>query len=105
MAYRAKPYFVALDNQQLFRIPAARWHQWVAAGMLILVGVRIAQPATPGVVWLERGELHIKADPIAPHMPLNCQMIERHAVYDVRGPKLTPEQLQREIQRAYAGID
>lgn len=105
MTRRSKPYFVRLDNQQLFRIPAARWHAWVAAGLLILVSVRVAEPATPGVVWLERGELHIKAEPIAPRMPLNCTMIERHAVYDVRGPKLTPEQLQCEIQRAYGGRD
>lgn len=96
MTRRSKPYFVALDNQQMFRIPAARWHSWVAAGLLILVGARVAKPATPGVVWLERGELHIKADPIAPWMALSCQIIEQRCV-----PSYTPEQLQKIIQRDY----
>lgn len=103
MAYRAKPYFVALDNQQMFRIPAARWHQWVAVKLLILIGgktSRVAKPSKLGVVWLERGELHVKADPIAPYMPLSCQIIERRCV-----PSFTPEQLQREIQRQYGGRD
>ena len=100
MTRRSKPYFVALDNQQLFRIPAARWHQWALAGLLILVSDRVAKPKAPGVVWLERGELHFKAEPIAPHMPLSCEIIERRCV-----PSLTPEELQREIQRAYGGID
>lgn len=80
----------------MFRIPAARWHQWVAAGLLILVSTRVAQPATLGVVWLERGELHFKADPIAPYIALSCQIIERRCV-----PSLSPEQLQRAIQADY----
>jgi hypothetical protein len=102
MSRRSNPYFVALDNQQMFRIPAARWHQWVAVGMLILVAGRIAKPAAPGVVWLENGELHYPPDPIAPWINLNCRVMERHAIFDVRGPKLDPVVLQREIQRAYA---
>jgi hypothetical protein len=105
MAYRAKPYFVALDNQQMFRIPAARWHQWALAGLLILVSDRVAKPAAPGVVWLERGELHVKADPIAPWMNLNCRVIERHAIFDTRGPRLDPVKLQRAIQKQYGGRD
>jgi len=103
MTRRSSPYFVALDNQRMFRIPAARWHNWVAAGLLILVAARVAKPVVPGVVWLERGELHVKAEPISPFMNLNCRVIERHAIYDTRGPKLEPHQLQRIIQAAYGG--
>ncbi len=101
MTRRSKPYFVALDNQQMFRVPAARWHQWVAVGLLILVAGRVARPAQPGVVWLEDGELHYPPDPVAPWILLNCRQIERHGMLDTRGPKLTPESLQRWIRANY----
>lgn len=101
MTRRSKPYFIQLDNQQMFRIPAARWHQWAAAGLLILIAARVAKPARPGVVWLERGELHYLPEPIAPRMNLNCYVIERHAMYDIRGPRWNPLDLQRAIQRQY----
>lgn len=96
-----KRYFIELENRQMFRISAARWHQWALAGLLILISDRVARPAKPGVVWLERGELHVKADPIAPWMNLNCRVIERHAIYDTNGPKLTPRELQHEILADY----
>jgi len=102
MTRRSKPYFVALDNQQMFRIPAARWHEWLAVGLLILIAGRVAEPAMPGVVWLENGELHLQADPVAPWMPLNCRVIEHYAIYDQRGPKLSPRQLQQEIWADYS---
>lgn len=105
MARRSTPYFVKLDNQQMFRIPAARWHQWITVGLLMLVAGRIAEPAQPGVVWVENGELHYPPDAIAPWMNLNCRVIERHGIYDQRGPKLEPHELQREIQRDYQGRD
>jgi hypothetical protein len=100
---RGKPrrYYVQLENKQMFKISAAKWHSWLAAGLLIVVSACVATPACPGVVWLENGELHEKQDPIAPFMPLNCRVIERHAVYDTRGPRLDPVQLQREIWEDY----
>lgn len=100
-----KRYFVQLDNKQMFRIPAARWHQWALAGLLILISDRVAKPAQPGVVWLERGELHVKADPVAPWINLNCRVIERHAIFDTRGPSLDPVKLQEAIQKNYRGRD
>jgi hypothetical protein len=105
MTRRSKRYFVQLENQQMFRIPAARWHSWALAGMLILISDRVAKPAAPGVVWLENGELHYLSEPISPFMNLNCRVIERHAIFDIRGPKLDSVVLQREIQRAYGGRD
>lgn len=98
---RSKPYFVALDNKQVFRIPAARWHAWVADGLLILMATRVAKPAQPGVVWLEDGELHYPPDQVSPWMLLNCRQIERHGTLDTRGPKLTPEALQGWIRENY----
>jgi hypothetical protein len=101
MTRRSKPYFIVLDNKQMFRIPAARWHQWVAVGLLILVAGRVAKPAQPGVIWLEDGELHYPPDPVAPWMNLNCRVIENHAIYDQRGPRLMPEILQSWIRANY----
>jgi hypothetical protein len=101
MTRRSKPYFIALDNKQMFRIPAARWHQWVAVGLLILVTGRVAKPAQPGVVWLEDGELHYPPDPVAPWMLLNCRQIERHGMLDTRGPRLTPESIQTWVRANY----
>jgi len=100
-------YFVQLDNQQMFRLSAARWQALLTAGLLILIGEskRIAKPAEKGVVWLQDGELHIKPDAIYPWINLNCRQIEQHALFDTRGPKLEPHQIQREIQREYGGID
>lgn len=98
-------YFVQLDNQQMFRLSAARWHTLMAAGLLILMGGRIAKPARAGVVWLENGELHHMPEELWPWVNLNCRVIERHAIFDTKGPKLEPHELQREIQRAYQGID
>lgn len=94
-------YFVQIENHQMFPIPAARWHQWVAAGLLILIAARVAKPARPGVVWVEDGELHYPPDPVAPWMNLNCRVIERHAIFDIRGPRWDPIALQRAIQLAY----
>jgi hypothetical protein len=100
-------YFVQLDNQQMFRLSAARWHTWVAAKLLTRLSKvsRIAKPAQKGVVWLQDGELHIKPDAIYPWINLNCRQIEQHALFDTSGPKLEPHQIQREIQREYGGID
>jgi hypothetical protein len=101
-----KRYFVQLDNQRMIRVSAGRWHQWIAVGVLILVAGRVAKPAKEGVIRIgENGEPHFPQDPTAPWMNLNCRVIERHAIYDTRGPKLDPVKLQRAIQKAYAGRD
>lgn len=107
MARRGNPqrYFVQLDNHQMFRVPAARWHNWVALGLLILVAGRIAKPACPGVVWVENGELHFPPDRIAPWMILNCRQIEQAAIFHdpERRYFVTPEEHQQVIQRQYEG--
>ena len=93
-------YFVQLDNQQMFRLSAARWHTWIAAGLLILIGGRVAKPAKAGVVWLQDGELHVPPEPVWPWINLSCRLIEQRMV-----PKLEPIELQLAIQREYGGRD
>lgn len=63
----------------------------------------VAKPAKDGVIRLDNDALRVPGEPIAPFMNLNCRVIERHAIFDVRGPKLDPVVLQREIQRTYGG--
>jgi len=99
---KANRHFVQLENQ-LHYLPAAKWHEWLRAGLLVLVVGNVATPTAPGVMWLQNGEVHEKQEKPAPFMNLNCRVIERHAIFDVRGPKLDPVVLQREIQRAYGG--
>lgn len=99
---RTDRYFVQVENQIRY-LPAALWHQWLAAGLLVLVAHRLAAPACPGVVWLENGELHLRQDPVTPWINLNCRVIERHFIYDTRGLRFDPVARQREIQRQYGG--
>jgi hypothetical protein len=91
---RSKPYLVDVGNRRLHRITAARWHQWITVGLLKLVAGRIAAPACPGVCWLENGELHFRAEAIIPWIVLNCRQIEQHAIFDLRGAYLTPEEIR-----------
>jgi hypothetical protein len=92
--------FIQLDNQ-LQWVPPPRWRQWLVAGLLILVGGQVAKPAVEGVFRFEGGAFKYPEEPIAPRMPLNCYVIERHGVFDTRGPKLRPRELQAEILADY----
>lgn len=94
--------FVQLDNR-LHYIPPARWHHWVAIGVLILVSSHVAKPAVDGVVRYEDGELHVPPDPRAPWMLLNCRQIENHLKYHEPDRRyfIVPEERQEAIQRDY----
>lgn len=98
-------YFIELDNRQMIRVSAARWHQWLTLGLLILVADRIARPARAGVVWVENGELHFPPEPVAPWMVLNCRQIEQKSVFGDRRMYVTPEERQQAIQAAYFSRD
>ena len=53
--------------------------------------------------WVENGDIRL-LDLRTGEMffiRLNCQQIERMAIYDTRGPSLTSEQIRQEVERDY----
>lgn len=101
---RSKPYLIKiLRDKEVHRIAGAWWHDFVQRGLLVVIHGRTAQPRAGMAAWVENGGIRL-LDLRTGEMffiRLNCQQIERMAIYDTRGPSLTPEQIRQEVERDY----
>lgn len=79
------------------------WEHYVRQRWFVAVSHRSARLRAGVVAWLEEGQLRLRdtLTRIEVSIPSSWRMVERAAMYDIRGARLSPEQYQREIQSQY----
>lgn len=103
MARRSTPYTVDLGYPEPHRVPVGWWQRYVQKGWLIATGKRSAK-LRPGVMLRYINgvvDLLDLATKITASIPSSWRLVERNAMYNDRGPRLSPEAMQREIQFQY----
>lgn len=100
---KKKPYKVILGDKAAHEISRYWWDRYVSNGWLIKVSNHTAQLRDGVSGWIERGGLRLynRITEISVWIQLNCRIIEKHAIYDVRGPRMTSDMLMRAVLRDY----
>lgn len=86
-----------------WNVPPTEWGEYLKRGLLIRISARVARLRAGVDVIFENGR-HVLRDlarKIEVSIPSSWRLVERASLFDTSGPKLTPEALQREIQRDY----
>ena len=102
-SHKRKSYIVLIGSH-LCEIAATWWLDFVGRGLLIQQSQRVAVPRAGVTAWIDDGKIRLldaRAESFFIHIRLNCHQIERMAIYDTRGPSLTPEQIRQEVERDY----
>jgi hypothetical protein len=86
-----------------WRVPSAEWADYLRRGLIVRVSQRVARlPRGVEIIW-ENGRYLLcnLARKIEVSIPSSWWLVDRAAIYDQRGPRLSPEEMQREIQADY----
>ena len=84
-------------------VPNSEWGDYLRRGLIERISGRVARLRAGVEITVENGR-HLLRDlgrAIEISIPSSWRMIERAALFDTRGPRLTPAQIQREIQAGY----
>ena len=86
-----------------WRVPNAEWGEYLRRGLIERISQRVAKLRAGVEIVYENGR-HLLRDlgrKIEVSIPSSWRLVERAAMFAVDGPRLTPAQLQREIQSDY----
>lgn len=89
-----------------WRVPNAEWGEYLRRGLIERVSQRVAQLRDGVEIVYEAGR-HLLRDlnrRITVSIPSSWRLVERAALFDTKGPKLSPTELQRSIQSSYCSI-
>lgn len=105
MTRRSKPYQVLLPDGR-HDVPAYKFHQYVANRLLVRTGKRTSRPRKGVKAWIEEGALRLldTLSGVGPCIPSSWRWVELMAIYCDIGPRLSPAEMQREVQRQYVTI-
>lgn len=89
-----------------WRVPNQEWADYVRRGLIEKVSMRMARLREGVEIVFENGRhlLRDLARKIEVSIPSSWRLVERAAMFDTRGPRLSPERLQREIQSDYCSV-
>ena len=86
-----------------WRVPNAEWGEYLRRGLIERISQRVAKLRAGVEIVYENGR-HLLRDlgrKIEVSIPSSWRLVERAAMFNMDGPRLTPSQLQREIQSDY----
>ena len=104
MGRRSEKHFRFIEFRGMrWRVPNAEWRDYLKRGLLELITMRVARLRNGVEVVYENGRhlLRDLARKIEVSIPSSWRLVERAALFDTKGPKLSPEALQREVQSDY----
>lgn len=86
-----------------WRVPNAEWADYLRRGLIERISARVARLRSGVEIVWENGRhlLRDLARKIEVSIPSSWRLVDRAAIYDQRGPRLSPEEMQREIQADY----
>lgn len=100
---RPKSYHIRLNSTFKHKLPSLVWQHYVATGLFVAIGKRLAVLRAGLRGWIENGELRLfdERAGIEVSIASSWGLIERAAIYSERGGSLQPQQRQREIEWNY----
>src|SRR5262245_1143674 len=87
-----------------WRVPNGEWGEYLRRGLIERVKKSRVARLREGVEIVFEAGRHLLRDlrlSITVSIPSSWRLVERASMYDVSGPRLTPDGLQREIQASY----